>query len=47
MGVATDTGKTYPCGVLEYKSTRAGGRPPLTVGGLRPIKLSKFLWATA
>jgi hypothetical protein len=47
-GVTTDTGKCLPCGVLEFKSTDAGASPPgrLPTLGLRPIKLSKFLWAT-
>ena len=46
--VATDTGKRLPCGVLEFKSIDAGAGPPgrLPALGLRPIKLSKFLWAT-
>jgi hypothetical protein len=46
--VYTDTGKSLPAAVLEYKS--AGADAPLPDGllalGLRPIKLSKFLWAT-
>jgi hypothetical protein len=48
VGVTTDTGKCLPCGVLEFKSTDAGAGPPgrLPSLGLRPIKLSKFLWAT-
>ncbi len=46
--VRTDTGKRLPCGVLEYKSTGPAGLAPGRVAdlGLRPIKLSKFLWAT-
>ena len=45
--VRTDTGKTLPRAVLEFKSTRPD-KPPdaLTALHLRPIKLSKFLWAT-
>jgi len=45
--VRTDTGKTLPHAVLEFKSTRPV-KPPdaLTALHLRPIKLSKFLWAT-
>jgi hypothetical protein len=47
-GVATDTGKCLPTCVLEFKSTLAGRAPPpsLAALGLRPIKLSKFLWST-
>jgi len=42
-----DTGKTLPHAVLEFKSTKPD-KPPdaLTALHLRPIKLSKFLWAT-
>jgi hypothetical protein len=48
VGVHTDTGKSLPAAVLEYKSTDADATPPagLVALGLRPIKLSKFLWAT-
>jgi hypothetical protein len=48
LHVHTDTGKQLPSGVLEFKSTQADAEPPqpLAVLGLRPIKLSKFLWAT-
>jgi hypothetical protein len=48
VDVHTDAGKHLPFGVLEYKSTAADGVPPgkLPTPGLRPIKLSKFLWAT-
>jgi hypothetical protein len=48
IGIETDTGKCFPSEVLEQKA----GDPdtePFTVFdllGLRPIKLSKFLWAT-
>jgi hypothetical protein len=49
VAVRTDTGKRLPFAVLEYKSCAQAnqlrqlpGAPP----GLRPIKLSKFLWAT-
>jgi hypothetical protein len=46
--VRTDTGKCLPFHVLEFKSTEAGGATPPAFQGLRlrPIKLSKFLWAT-
>jgi hypothetical protein len=41
----TDTGKTRPHAVLESKST-SPDEPPEPLAALRPIKLSKFLWAT-
>ncbi len=46
--VETDTGKCLPHGVLEFKSLAQGAEPPasLELLGLRPIKLSKYLWAT-
>jgi hypothetical protein len=48
VDVSTDTGKSLPFGVLEFKSTEAdanlaGG---ITALGLRPLKISKVLWAT-
>ena len=43
--IRTDTGKAMPHAVLEFKST-APDEPPLAALQLRPIKLSKFLWAT-
>jgi hypothetical protein len=48
LGIATDAGKRLPMHVLEFKSRLAGAQPPpaLTSLPLRPIKLSKFLWAT-
>jgi hypothetical protein len=48
LDVATDTGKRLPTGVLEFKSTDRDAAPPapLRALGLRPVKLSKFLWAT-
>ncbi len=46
LDVRTNTGKRMPCHVLEYKSTRTEADFPLDVS-LPPIKLSKFLWATA
>jgi hypothetical protein len=48
LHVHTDTGKELPAGVLEFKSTEPDAEPPqpLAVLALRPIKLSKFLWAT-
>jgi hypothetical protein len=46
--VRTDTGKTLDAGVLEFKSTRQAAAPPAALAGLnlRPVKISKFLWAT-
>jgi hypothetical protein len=48
VGVHTNTGKTLPGSVLEFKSTRKGMAvpPPITALELTPLKLSKFLWAT-
>ena len=48
VGVETDSGKCLPFHVLEFKSADAGAAPPgrLPALALRPIKLSKFLWAT-
>jgi hypothetical protein len=45
--IATDAGRMLPYGVLEFKSTDRSTLPPdrLTRLGLRPLKLSKFLWA--
>jgi hypothetical protein len=47
--VYTDTGKTLPAAVLEQKSAGSDASPleGIVALGLRPIKLSKFLWATA
>jgi hypothetical protein len=48
VGVSTDAGKCLPFAVLEYKSTAPDAVPPgsLTRLPIRPLKLSKFLWAT-
>jgi hypothetical protein len=48
LDVATDTGKQFPSGVLEHKANypQAGPNTIFPALGLRPIKLSKFLWAT-
>lgn len=48
LDIRTDTGKRLPAGVLEYKSQLPGAAPPSWAAalGLRPAKLSKFLWAT-
>jgi hypothetical protein len=43
--VRTDTGKRFPINVLEFKSKDREARPPFAAG-LRPIRVSKFLWAT-
>jgi hypothetical protein len=47
--VKTDTGKRLPHGVLEYKSIHNPDTPtwPTELLGLRPLKISKFLWATS
>jgi hypothetical protein len=48
VNVHTDTGKSLPANVLEFKSTLKGRHPPAGLAALnmRRIKLSKFLWAT-
>jgi hypothetical protein len=48
VGVAADTGPSLPIHVLEFKSRLPGSLPPFPLAALhlRPIKLSKFLWAT-
>jgi hypothetical protein len=43
--VHTDTGTHLPFNVLEFNSTEPDD-PPEPLTALRPIKLSKFLWAT-
>jgi len=43
VDIKTDTGKCFPSGVLEYKSTQDEIRFDFP---FRPIKLSKFLWST-
>ena len=43
--IRTDNGKGMPHAVLEFKSTEPD-EPPEPLAALRPIKLSKFLWAT-
>jgi hypothetical protein len=45
--IHTDTGKTYPTNVLEFKSTNKAAQAPLGNLSFRPTKLSKFLWATS
>ncbi len=48
LNVHTDSGKVFPSAVLEHKATDASAAPfaVFPALGLRPIKLSKFLWAT-
>jgi hypothetical protein len=46
VDIASDTGKRYPSGVLEYKSTQANPNFLLSMP-LRPLKLSKFLWSVS
>jgi len=47
-GIRTDKGQRLPYSVLEFKSIDASAAPPDSLAslGLRPLKLSKFLWAT-
>jgi hypothetical protein len=46
VDVCTDTDKHLPWAALEFKSTQPDPPPgSLLALGLRPIKLSKFLWA--
>jgi hypothetical protein len=46
--IRTDSGKVLPADVLEFKSTIWPAAPPsgLEKLRLRPVKISKFLWAT-
>jgi hypothetical protein len=48
VDVRTDRDKALPFAVLEFKSSDRDAQPPgaVTDLGLRPLKLSKFLWAT-
>jgi hypothetical protein len=48
VAVHTDTGKCLPFSVLEYKSTAGDPAAPVSLASLalRPLKLSKYLWAT-
>ena len=47
VDVQTDLGKSLPFAVLEFKSNEFKSPPAnLLAIGLKPIKLSKFLWAT-
>jgi hypothetical protein len=45
--VRTDTGKQLPHAVCEFKSINPDDQPPagLLAIPIRPMKLSKFLWA--
>jgi hypothetical protein len=46
--VRSDTGRRLPFHVLEFKAVHGQPAPPgrLPTPGLRPLKLSKFLWST-
>ena len=48
FGVDTDSGKRLSFGVLEFKSNRPDAEVPDTIArlALKPLKISKFLWAT-
>ena len=47
VDVQTELGKALPFAVLEFKSNEFKLAPPALVAiGLKPIKISKFLWAT-
>jgi hypothetical protein len=46
VDIHSDTGRRYPCHVLEQKSTSHEATPLISLP-LRPIKLSKFLWSTS
>jgi hypothetical protein len=47
VDVRTDLGKVLPFSVLEYKGAPTDTTPPnFPALGLRPIKLSKFVWST-
>jgi hypothetical protein len=46
VDVHTERGKRLPYGVLEYKSFAAVERVVNLPPGLRPLKISKFLWST-
>jgi len=47
LDIRTDTGKSLPYGVCEFKSITEDDRPPPALADIpiRPMKLSKFLWA--
>ncbi len=45
LDIRSDTGRCYPSHVLEQKSIGQDATPLLALP-IRPIKLSKFLWAT-
>jgi hypothetical protein len=46
VDIHSDTGRRYPCQVLEQKSTSHEAASLISLP-LRPIKLSKFLWSTS
>lgn len=45
LDIRSDSGRYYPSHVLEQKSTNQDATPLIALA-IRPIKLSKFLWAT-
>jgi inorganic triphosphatase YgiF len=47
VGICADNGKHLHCGILEWKSVNEDADLPTNLQAmpLRPIKLSKFLWA--
>jgi hypothetical protein len=45
LDIRSDTGRSYPSHVLEQKSMNQDAAPLIALA-IRPIKLSKFLWAT-
>jgi hypothetical protein len=47
--IVTNTGKVFPAGVLEHKTTAPAAAPAAEILqlALPPVKLSKFLWATS
>jgi hypothetical protein len=46
--IRTDSGKVLPADILEFKSAVRPAAPPSELNKLRlrPVKISKFLWAT-
>jgi hypothetical protein len=47
VDVQTDLGKSLPFAVLEFKSNEFKPLPAALLAiGLKPVKISKFLWAT-
>jgi hypothetical protein len=46
LDIRADNGREFPSHVLEQKSTNPDAAPLIALA-IRPIKLSKFLWATS